>query len=256
MISNQANSIAGIVTLRHEYSITLGGVVRGRKMSRSRFYITLESGAKIMIDEGRDATTSLIEEGDVVRVCVDESSDAGTVRPLKPWQRLPDAHVSTIPGATVLKTGTLCDESGINRTSLLVQLSNADVPAILVEPPETEAAIRAMRLLPEPSPQLSGIVVISYDFRHYLRQVIEGEPTITRREILRKCYVIRFNGTPRFIVIDQDGSISDALIEPGDRVAVRISSDPNPTVTVEPITTFRTTARNWISRKLRTYIHF
>lgn len=242
----------GVVTQRVEYSLRLGEIISARRVSHTFFSITLEDGTKVNIDEAMDATASLMREGDEVSVQIDSTSAVNTVRPVTRWTLLSDAHPATIPGAKVLRTGQFRDGDGIERKSMLVKLPESAVPAVLVEPLSLEAEMRARQILPQASTGLSGVVVSFYHYRHFYRDIEEGAQLSTR-QVLRLCCTVRLAGTPRFVVVDQDRSIGDAIIQQGDRVAVRIS--PEGRVTVAPYTTTAMVIRNWFMRGVRRYIH-
>lgn len=137
--------------------------------------------------------------------------------------------------------------------STLVKFPESTVLAVLVEPLSLEAEIRARPILPHASPGLSGVVVSFYHYRHFYRDIEGGPAQFSKRQVLRLCCTVRLSGTPRFVVVDQARSIGDAIVQQGDRVAVRIS--PEGRVNVAPYTTTTMVIRNWFMRGVRRYIH-
>lgn len=256
--SNQIVRV-GIVTQYFAYQMRIGIDFRIRKVSQARYNIMFpDTGHEVVVTEAIDATASLIEQGDSVRVYINEFQTEATVRPLADWNVQRDTYISSIADSTVVRKSEFNDRNGIRRKSFLLRVNGSDQYVVAMEPADIKEIIRvdeydrkARKLLGN-SPA-TGVLIKSLTYTQYHLYHVDS-PKVGRK-IERVCCQVRVtHGKERMMVeIDHASTPTLANIQYGDVVTVHDDAYLILDATLEPIKTLRAKVRNGFSRLYRKY---
>ncbi len=239
----------GVIIHCEHYSLPAGIGIINYRHSRARFEIEFSnSNDKVVIDEVTDAMNALLRENDPVEVFLDSEADI-TVIPLNKWEQLADCDVDTIDGATITRSAQFYERDGTLRQVHLVNLPECSNPVLVADPIDrgyAEAMVKVRTILPENLDGKTGVIISKCEHLHHLRHGIDT-PAIGQKMRMRGVYWVLLDGNtvPCTIFVSQLLNEKSPLLAKGDRVKVRLSSEPDAEPSIEPRADWLTPLRKW-----------